>query len=132
MKNAFDLYIGRPDYEFFVICHGRNRYEDFVIRHGRNKYLDEDFVIRPQVVNESAHCVLLVHHSTQPNDHKLSNYQLLSTQHHKLLAPLRQGFSNCGPWLPGGPQAIEANFFFGGGGGEFFIVRTAAVKDKTG
>ena len=34
---CFDLYIGRPDYEYFVICHGRNR------------YLDEDFVIRPQL-----------------------------------------------------------------------------------
>ena len=38
VKSAFDLYIGRPDYEHFVICHGRN------------KYLDEDFVICPQVV----------------------------------------------------------------------------------
>ena len=38
MKSVFDLYIGQPDYEYFVICHGKN------------KYLDEDFVICLQVV----------------------------------------------------------------------------------
>ena len=41
MKFAFNLYIGRPDYVYFDLCHGRNRYrdEDFIIQHGGNKFL---------------------------------------------------------------------------------------------
>ena len=59
MKFAFDLYLGRPDYKNFVICHSRNRYrdEDFVIRHGGN-ILDEDFVIHLQVVNRDVSDIL--------------------------------------------------------------------------
>ena len=33
--------------------------------------------------------------------------------------PLGQGFSNCGPWAQGGPQALKLKFYLGAGGPEF-------------
>ena len=100
MKRAFNLYRGRPDDEYFVVCHGRNRFLDdnFVIRHWGNKYLDENLVIRPQVEQQDAQQTNGIKKNGNGNVHVElwcfvpSNWKLDGEEHHIKSGTIRQLF----------------------------------------